>query len=180
MRKQTFIKLFAGLLGGLWVLSAAQALVVTPMNLKDISQNAEIVFRGRCEAKKPTTLHHPKTAKEIPANTYTFKTEEVLKGTVSSQIEVSFFNFKNSQEAIQAGYYGPLQSESFEVGKEYLLFLGKVTSWGVRYLMGGSSGQYVIQKDTAGKQTVTKSLNGPQQQTNYEEFKKTIQKLLQE
>lgn len=180
MTRKTFIKLFAGLLGGLWIFSAAQATMIIPMNLKEISQGAELVFRGRCEEKKKTTLHHPETAKEIPANTYIFKTEEVLKGDVGSQIEFSFLGFKTRQEAIQAGFFGPLQTESFEVGKEYLLFLGKVSSWGVRPLMGGNSGQYPIQKDAQGKQTVTKSLSGPPQQINYEEFKKTIQKLLQE
>lgn len=181
------------LLGVLGLSSGASPSMVAPLDLKEISKEAEIVFRGLCTEAKSSRITHPKTGKELPVVTYLFTVKESVKGDAGGSLEVKLLGFKTRREAFQIGYYGPLQTESLEVGKEYLLFLGPVNVMGVRSLMGDGDGKYLIERDAQGKATVKsrwgmgtgpgagKALQkGSPQPVFYEEFKKGVQKLLQE
>lgn len=150
---------------------------ISPLPLKEISRRSDLIFRGRCEKKVSESATHPQSGKEIPVTAYFFSTQEVVKGEAGSKIEVRQLAVRSTREAYSLGIYGPAGGVSFEVGKEYLLFLGGASSLGVRPVIGGSGGKYPITKNREGREVVSPA---PDSQTvSYEEFLSAVRKNLE-
>lgn len=167
---------------GLWIFPfifsfSLQATQLLPLPLKEISQRSELIFRGRCEKKLTETVLHPRTKKEIPVTVYFFSTQEVLKGEAGSNIEVKQLAVRSSREAYSLGIYGPVGGVSFEAGKEYVLFLGAPSALGVRAVIGGGNGKYLVTKNREGKEIV--SLGQDSKTISYEEFLSSVRKNLE-
>jgi hypothetical protein len=100
-----------------------------PMNLEEITQDAEKIFAGEC--KKIEEIENDKESK-LPVIKYTFKVTEGLKG-IGENKEISFKQWKPTVN--NAGY---------DVGKNYILFLYPESERGLTSPVGFLQGQFEV------------------------------------
>lgn len=93
---------------------------------------AELVVRAVCVKKTPKTVLTLKSKKSLPVIEYSWKVLEIVQGESQGPLVFKQINFKSDEEARQNGFYFHIESASFKEGEEYLLFLGKESSLGVR------------------------------------------------
>ncbi|MDP2599750.1 MAG: hypothetical protein Q8P84_03315 [Deltaproteobacteria bacterium] len=127
------------------------AFVALPASLEDLAAGADLVFSGRCEAKRDGFVMSPKTQKKIPVIIYTFRVEESIKGDAGSTIDITQWNLSR-KEAAQYGLY-LVEASQFAVGQKYVLFLGPpFTEYPELRSVLGSNGQgmFVVLQDSKG------------------------------
>lgn len=137
-----------------WVLFVSfplLAMVILPASLAQLTDRADLVFQGVCESKKEDVVYNPQSKKEIPVMVYTFRVKDVLKGNVGSFIEVKQWNFSSRSEALGYGL-APIDQNRFDVGQEYLLFMGSPSPQydGFRWVVGSDQGKFNVIRDSKG------------------------------
>ncbi|MBI5300048.1 MAG: hypothetical protein HY877_07145 [Deltaproteobacteria bacterium] len=137
----------------------SQSMMVLPVNLDDLSKQADIAFRGVCIEKTKSAFTHPDTKEAIPIWTYTFRVEEVVKGSVDQSFYLKQWAPLSAEEPLK-GNYGPfLATTTFDVGKEYLLFLSAPSPFGFRTVLGYDQGKFSVTKNAQGKSVVVNPYN---------------------
>lgn len=148
-----------------------------PVSNQELAQDAVAIFNGTCIAKTEIELSLQESDEKRPAISYQFQILEAIKGTPGPEFRLLQFSPSFYQSV--APYFPVIQ---FEVGKEYLLFLGEPNRWGVKPILGGSQGFFKIR--AAEKGTKTQATSGKMVQSSrgetkaYEEFAAEIKKYI--
>lgn len=154
MRTARTILLIAVTLG---LAALAHATTVHKTTLEEMSQRADLIFRGTCDTLTPA-LQQSIFGSQIVVTTYQFTVQECLKGPCFEAI----LTFQQGGGPLPAGAdagkvmtrYG---APPYEVGAEYLLFLRK-RSTGRYTPIGWQLGQFEVV--TAADGTTKRVLNG--------------------
>ncbi len=131
-------------------LSATQTLQV---NLSDLNQ-AQLVFTGTCTARDA----HIKNG--MLETTYTFKVpaEGVVKGNVPETFQFTQWG-GSIEDAKRLGVPAPSGIVSYEIGKEYTLFLTGESKLGFRSPVGLGQGKFNVVQGPDGKKQVVNDFN---------------------
>lgn len=120
-------------------------------NINDL-MTAELIFTGTCTAADAGFL---RGNKGMVITTYTFKVQpaNVVKGSVPS--EFTFRQVGASPENLaKLGSIFKANTPSYEVGKDYLLFVTSETNLSLRTTVGFGAGSFSVVTDANGKKTV--------------------------
>lgn len=131
--------------------------MVLPETLDDMSR-ADLIIRVQCEEKRKGTFTHPETKEDFPVWLYTFRTGEVLKGSAGATFKLQQWAIPSGEESGKRQYVPFSGTTSFDVGKEYLLFLS-VPSLGFRTVLGFDQGKFNVTEDAQGKSMVVNPYN---------------------
>ncbi|MDO8527559.1 MAG: hypothetical protein Q7T03_07730 [Deltaproteobacteria bacterium] len=125
-----------------------------PVDLMQLSHEADQVFQGVCQSKRYENFVTPDTGETIPVVIYTFKTKDWIKGDPKETVEVKQLSAKSRGEAMRLGFLGLYDPITLDVGKDYLLFLTAPSKWGFQFTVGSNQGRFKVEKDGQGKSVV--------------------------
>ncbi|QQR80865.1 MAG: hypothetical protein IPJ69_01560 [Deltaproteobacteria bacterium] len=185
--------------GLLFFASMAEATMVVPLNLSQMTDQSEKIFRGRC-LDITTELDE----NQMPATYVRFQVLEGLKGVSEGETVLikqygsmqdpravlhSNDRIRDGEKIIVPMKSLSLSANSYELGKEYLLFYYPESSLGFTSPVGGGQGLFDISVDSHGQKRVVNPLNnqflkevkrlkGVEGATNLGEIETTIQSLV--
>ena len=116
---------------------------VIPLNLTDLSKEAERIFEGECIALERTTVMDREGKVEIPAVRYTFKVLDAIKGVAGETLIISQLgqSWKKDQFQVNADL---MSVPRYEVGKTYILFMNKNFGTGLTTPIGLDQGVFDV------------------------------------
>lgn len=136
--------LIAGLLATVAIAGAAYATSLKPMNLKELCERADRIFRGTIVSVRDTTVSFGEA--EIPALSYTVRVEEAFKGEFDEIKGVQLAEFKMIGNMKQYQSRRPLFPgfPILEEGGTYLLMVAPEGPVGLTSTMGLGQGCFNI------------------------------------
>ena len=130
-----------------------------PLNLEEITTAAEKIFTGKCI--KIENIENDSQSK-LPVVKYTFKITEGIKGVAGNKT-ISFKQWEPTTR--DAGY---------ESGKKYVLFLHGESRIGLTSPVGFLQGQFNVDADDNGNETVKNKINNHGLSRNVKSQKKLL------
>jgi hypothetical protein len=156
------IRVFAAILfvaaAGLY---AGQALAtqVAPVNVSGLLK-AELAFRGTCTGAETYIMYHTKVPRGLLVTTYTFSVpgDGVIEGDVP---ETMSFTQWGAPRVESMKFNAPfvIGMPTYEVGKEYTVFLTSVSELGLRSTIGLGYGMFKVTMDPGGNRMVVNNYN---------------------
>jgi hypothetical protein len=163
--------------------ATASAAMVSKMEMTDLVQNADKVFRGTVLSKEPGTVHAG--GGELPTTIYTLRVDDALKGDFGSGkaatvIEVTMLG--SMKDAAPTGKYQNLSSvmnvnPDLIVGREYVLFTTSPSAIGLSTTVGLNQGLFSVFNNAQGREMTANGLGNQglfDGAVSYEELKFTI------
>lgn len=156
MKSQYLRGLFCTLLVGFLTIPA-HATMVAETSIADLTQRATLIFVGTCQ-QRATTLQ-PFLGGQVPVTTYTFQIRDILKKPTDVTVAAGkSFQFSQqggavSAEQRSANVLVPMGAVSYDVGKEYMLFL-RANKSGVYAPIGLHQGRLNVVTDASGRKSV--------------------------
>ncbi len=122
------------------------------LNMEDFAR-ADVAFRGKLVSADASLMQREGHKGTMLITTFTFDVTDVLKGNLPSTFSYKQFGAsrEDAKRLGKAFIYGP---PTYEVGKEYLVFLTKETKLGLRAPIGLKSGQFHVIEQSDGKAMV--------------------------
>lgn len=144
------MKPFANLLTAAILLTALPAFAgsVAPVNLKDLSDKSTRIFHGTCIAKESIVVKDRSGKVDIPAMRYTFRVTEALKGGEGGTFTVTQLDrFQDGRRFLITPEL--LNLPHYDIGGEYVLFMGRESYHTLSSPMGMPQGVFVVQQGKA-------------------------------
>ncbi|MFH0798678.1 MAG: hypothetical protein V2A66_00665 [Pseudomonadota bacterium] len=132
----------------------AKATQVVGVNMSDLMQ-ANVAFTGTCTGADARVMDEPGGKSKIPVTTYTFSvsSDNILKGDVPGTFSFTQLGVSRA-EARRLGTSSVMGMPSYEVGKEYTLFLTSASELGLRSTIGLGQGKFNVTTTQDGKKQV--------------------------
>ncbi len=174
---------------------ASHATMVVPLNLSQMTEQADRIFRGRC-----LDVTRDLDENQMPATYVRFRVLEGLKGVETGetvfvkQYGVSpraqpFLHLAEGEKTIVPMKSLSLAPKDYEIGKEYLLFYYPESGLGFTSPVGAGQGLFDVTEDGQGRRRAVNPLNnrflkelgrqqGREDATGLNEIESTIQALV--
>ena len=144
------------------LIPSLQATMVVPMNLSQMTRDAEKIFRGVC-----TSIETELDENNMPATYIRFQVLEGIKGLESGETVLikqagsskDPVKLLDGEKVILPMKSLSLSSRSYEEGKEYLLFYYPESEWGFTSPVGAGQGLFEVETDSRGMKSVINPLN---------------------
>lgn len=127
---------------------------VVPTDLPAL-MSAQVAFYGKCIAAEPKTVENPKSHLPMDVTAYRFSIADggMLKGDAADEFEFLQWGKKRVSDGTIQGR-SPVDMPTYEVGKEYLLFLTSESPIGLRTTVGLGYGKFDVVTARDGKKSV--------------------------
>ena len=143
MRKAVFVCTVAALLAAL----PATAVSILQMNIEDLSERSDKIFRGT--VVDITTGSVVAGGTELPTITYTVQVDEAFKGVADEKglVEIQMFGSKSNTIDLEGGITKfPIAAgqPNLKVGQEYVLFTTQPSAIGLSTTVGLGHGCFSV------------------------------------
>ncbi len=153
--RRIFQTLFVALSLLLFSLTRLHATQVLPVNMSDILSRADVAFIGTCVGVEVGEVSSSPGSGKLPVTTYVFSVAKdgVIKGNIPEKFRLTQFGISKSESLKRMLPY-TIGMPSYEIGKEYTLFLTPESSLGLRSTIGLGQGKFNIFTGKDGKKQV--------------------------
>lgn len=144
--------------------STSQAAAVLKLDLEQMSERADLVFRGTIVGIEPGTVSM--AGGELPTVTYEISVAESFKGDFSDKKNSGVVHLtmlgtaKQATETANMRFVSALpELPRLEVGQDYVLFTTATSSAGLTAPVGLDQGAFKVVEGNGGQEMATNSLN---------------------